>query len=160
MPDKTRPLKMHGVPVTITMPDFGDLSAYSFQRVARELSGVGPAIRRAAAAFQRAVATVDPLARQAAAAGVTRTEFVGDPVAALFRVEVFVSGWETRYYGRGGWDPTYQGNPAALDVLVRRALRGCPEEPDEPLADLTQHSRARLAVAAIRGWVEKNPDAA
>lgn len=113
-----------------------------------------PAVGRALASVRKISATIEPMIRQAEAVGVTREELLADPAKAAWTIEVKISGWENRYRLRAAYDPAYR-SPAALDVLVRRTLEGRPEFPEEPLSDFTRHNRARLAAAAIRGWVEK-----
>lgn len=72
--------------------------------------------------------------------------------------EVRVSGLEARYYVRGAMGCQ---SPQELDALVLALLsdprRTAPADEAFMMTLLTNESRARLAVSAIRGWAETHP---
>lgn len=64
--------------------------------------------------------------------------------------ETYLSGREAVYYTRAGADPAC-ASPPGRDRLVLAVLQGRAEPED---ASLDAGQRARLAVAAMRGWIE------
>lgn len=70
--------------------------------------------------------------------------------------EVRVSGLEARYYVRGGLHCP-DVDALVLDLL-RDPARQALEDEDFLMTLLSQTNRARLAAAALRGWVEHHPD--
>jgi hypothetical protein len=70
--------------------------------------------------------------------------------AALLRAkEVRVSGLEARYYVRGAFCSL-----AELDALVQRLMRRRETAVEWGFFPCSEGDRARLAAAAMRGWVE------